>query len=203
MLCVRHGLSTWNLARRWQGQADPPLSDAGRHGAAELAEALATTVAHGTAASVWSSDLQRARATAEIIAARLGVGPVTVDPRLREADVGPWQGLTSPEIDERWPGFLAAGRRPDGFEADGELLGRVVPALVDIARTAPVDAPPIVVAHAGVLRAVRRHSGAVDDHLANLAGLWFAVEPAGGTIQFTGLFAAPPVAFGARGNGET
>ena len=113
LLCVRHGLSTWNLERRWQGRADPPLSDVGEQGAVELAEALATTVAHGSNASVWSSDLQRARATAEIIAERLGAGPVTVDGRLRETDVGPWQGLTSPEIEERLAGLprRAAGDR--------------------------------------------------------------------------------------------
>ncbi len=188
LLCVRHGLSTWNLERRWQGHADPPLSDVGERGAIELADALATTVAHGSNASVWSSDLQRARATAEIIAERLAAGPVTVDGRLRETDVGPWQGLTSPEIEEGWPGYLAEGRRPDGFEPDADLLDRVLPSLGDIARAVPAGAVPIVVAHAGVLRAVRRHTGAVDEHLANLAGLWFAVEADTGEIRFTGLF---------------
>ena len=123
-----------------------------------------------------------------IIAERLGAGPVTVDGRLRETDVGPWQGLTSPEIEERWPGYLAEGRRPDGFEPVADLLDRVLPALRDIARAVPAGAVPIVVAHAGVLRAVRRHTGAVDEHLANLAGLWFAVEPDTGEIRFTGLF---------------
>ncbi len=141
---------------------------------------MATTVTHGPNTSVWSSDLQRARSTAEIIAERLGAGPVNVDGRLRETDVGPWQGLTSPEIEEGWPGYIAAGRRPDGFEPEADLLDRVLPALLDIARAAPAGGVPIVVAHAGVLRAVRRHSGAVDEHLANLAGLWFAVDPASG-----------------------
>ena len=202
LLCVRHGLSTWNLEKRWQGRADPPLSEAGIDGAVELAEALATTVAHGPHTPVWSSDLRRALATAEIIANRLGAGAVNVDGRLREADVGPWQGLTSPEIEEGWPGYIAAGRRPDGFEPEADLLGRVLPALLDIARGVPSGAVPIVIAHAGVLRAVRRHTGAVDEHLANLAGLWFAVDPARGAVSFTGLFAAPPVAFGARGNRE-
>ena len=202
LLCVRHGLSTWNLERRWQGRADPPLSEAGVDGAVELAEALATTVTHGPNTSVWSSDLQRARSTAEIIAERLGAGPVNVDSRLREADVGPWQGLTSPEIEEGWPGYIAAGRRPDGFEPEADLIARVLPALFDIARGAPAGGVPIVVAHAGVLRAVRRHSGAVDEHLANLAGLWFAVDPASDAVRFTGLLATPPVAFGARGNRE-
>jgi broad specificity phosphatase PhoE len=66
----------------------------------------------------------------------------------------------------------------------------VLPALVDIARRTPPDVVPIVVAHAGVLRAVRRQAGAVDGHLANLGGLWFAVEPDDGTVGFVGLFAA-------------
>jgi broad specificity phosphatase PhoE len=188
VLCVRHGLSTWNLARRWQGRADPPLSPEGRAGAAELAAALAMTVGHGSRVRVWSSDLQRARETAEIIAAELATTPVITDARLLEADVGEWQGLTTTEIEAGWPGYLAAGRRPPGFEPDATLIGRVVPALEDIAATAGHDGVvPIVVAHAGVLRSVRRHSGAGDEHLANLGGLWFAIEP--GTIRFTGLFA--------------
>ncbi|HEU4840819.1 MAG TPA: histidine phosphatase family protein [Ilumatobacteraceae bacterium] len=187
VLCVRHGLSTWNLARRWQGTADPPLSDEGRAGAAELAAALSSTIGHGPRVRIWSSNLQRAHETATIIAARLGCGPVTVDPRLVEADVGEWEGLTVADIEADWPGYLAAGRRPPGFEPEADLLARVVPALEDIAGTATAaGVVPIVVAHAGVLRAVRRHSGAGDEHLANLGGLWFAIEP--GTVRFSGLF---------------
>lgn len=86
-----------------------------------------------------------------------------------------------------WPGYLAAGRRPPGFEVETELLARVLAALEDVAAVATTAGiVPVVVAHAGALRAVRRHSGAGDEHLANLAGLWFAVEP--GSIRFTGLF---------------
>jgi broad specificity phosphatase PhoE len=188
LLCVRHGLSTWNLARRWQGRADPPLSDAGRAGAIDLADALAATVGSGSRIAVWSSDLRRAASTAEIIAGRLDAGPVAVDPRLRESDVGPWEGLTSAEIEKRWPGLLAANRRPDGFESEHELLARVLPAFGDIARDTPAGVVPIVVAHAGVLRAVRRHAGAVDEHLANLGGLWFGVDPDAGDVHFVGLF---------------
>jgi len=184
VLCVRHGLSTWNLLRRWQGQADPPLSDEGRDGAAALADALGATFSDRPA-GVWSSDLQRAADTAAILAARLDAGPVVIDGRLREADVGPWQGLTAAEIEAGWPGFLAAGRRPPGFEPEPALVSRVVAALEDVA--AAVDGRlPIVVSHAGVLRSLRRHCGAVDDHLPNLAGMWFSVSP--GAISFGGLF---------------
>jgi probable phosphoglycerate mutase len=195
VLCVRHGLSTWNLARRWQGRADPPLSDEGRAGARELGEALATTIGRGPRVRVWSSSLRRAHETATIIAEHLDAAPVVVEPRLIEASVGPWEGLTTPEIERGWPGYLAEGRRPDGFEPEADLIARVVPALADIAAVAD-GAVPVVVAHAGVLRTLRRHAGAADEHLANLAGLWFAVSP--GEVRFTGLFepshhpAAPP-----------
>lgn len=188
LLCVRHGLSTWNLVRRWQGRADPPLSDEGRAGAVELGAALAATLGSSSSVAVWSSDLQRAASTAAIIAEVLGSDPVTIDTRLREADIGPWQGLTSVEIEQGWPGMLADGRRPAGFEPEHELLARVLPALDDIARTVPPNTVPIVVAHAGVLRTVRRHAGADDEHLANLGGLWFAVDPDAGDLHFVGLF---------------
>lgn len=185
VLCVRHGLSTWNLVRRWQGRADPPLSDEGRAGARELAAAIATTIGTGPRVRVWSSSLQRAHETATIIADHLGAAPVTVEPRLIEASVGPWEGLTSAEIEAGWPGYLDSFRRPEGFEPEADLVGRVVPALEDIAAAAS-GAVPVVITHAGVMRTLRRHAGAADEHLANLAGLWFAVAP--GTIRFTGLF---------------
>jgi probable phosphoglycerate mutase len=184
VLCVRHGLSTWNLLRRWQGQADPPLSDEGRDGAAALADALEETFGDRRT-SVWSSDLQRAADTAAILAGRLDAGPVVIDERLREADVGPWQGLTAAEIEAGWPGYLADGQRPAGFEPEAALVGRVVAALEDVAAGSD-GRLPIVVSHAGVLRALRRHCGALDDHLPNLAGMWFAVAP--GTVGFGGLF---------------
>jgi probable phosphoglycerate mutase len=184
VLCVRHGLSTWNQLRRWQGQADPPLSAEGREGAATLGDALGETFGDRPAA-VWSSDLQRAAETAAILATRLDAGPVVVDRRLREADVGPWQGLTAVEIEERWPGFLATGARPPGFEPEGELVERVIAALEDVAAAAD-GRLPIVVSHAGVLRSLRRHCGALDDHLPNLAGMWFDVAP--GAVGFGGLF---------------
>ena len=134
---------------------------------------------------MWSSDLQRAAETAGILATRLDAGPVVIDRRLRETDVGPWEGLTAVEIEAGWPGFLATGARPPGFEHEAELIDRTVSALEDVAAGAD-GRLPIVVSHAGVLRALRRHCGALDDHLPNLAGMWFSVAP--GTVEFGGLF---------------
>src|SRR3954452_11777953 len=78
LLLVRHGQSEWNAVGRWQGQADPPLTELGR------AQARAAARAIGELDAVFSSDLRRARETAEVIAECIGVGPVISDAGLRE-----------------------------------------------------------------------------------------------------------------------
>src|SRR5687767_12818211 len=97
VLLVRHGQSTWNAEGRWQGWADPPLSELG----ATQALTAANHVEHVDA--VVSSDLVRARETAEIIAKALGIAEVEAFRGLRERGAGDWTGLTRPEIEERWP----------------------------------------------------------------------------------------------------
>jgi probable phosphoglycerate mutase len=92
LLLVRHGETDWNAEGRLQGHTDRPLNDFGRRQAAQLAEELA---GDGIAA-VYASDLARARETAEIVAARLGL-PVRLDPDLREKNWGTWEGLTPAE----------------------------------------------------------------------------------------------------------
>jgi broad specificity phosphatase PhoE len=172
LLLVRHGESTWNAQSRWQGQADPPLSPLGEQQAEEAAERLAE-IASITA--VWTSDLVRARRTAELIASRLGVDRVRDEPRLRERDVGSWSGLTRAEIEERWPGFLAARRSPPDFEGDVELLARTragLLAAVDGSRSSDV----LVVTHGGVVRTFERSLGATPDKLPNLAGRWILAD---------------------------
>jgi len=84
LILVRHGQSTHNAQARLQGQADPPLSDAGR---AE-AELLRPALARFDEDRVLTSDLQRASQTAEL----LGYPGARRDPRLREIDVGAWEG---------------------------------------------------------------------------------------------------------------
>src|SRR5207302_10768657 len=110
LLLVRHGESEWNAVGRWQGWADPPLSELGQRQAAVAARAV------GAVDAIVSSDLQRASQTAAIIAGELGIGPVVVDVALRERAAGTSTGLTRDEIDEQFPGSLANGERPDGYE---------------------------------------------------------------------------------------
>ena len=127
LLVVRHAESVWNLHGRWQGHADPPLSVAG------AAQARAAAANLDRVECVVSSDLDRARETAEIIAESLSAGPVTCDPGWRERDVGLWQGLTTEQIERDFPGDLAAGNYPPGWESDVSLIGRVFDAAHRIA----------------------------------------------------------------------
>jgi broad specificity phosphatase PhoE len=168
VLLVRHGQSEWNAEGRWQGQADPPLTDLGRLQAREAARAL------GTVDAVWASDLQRAVETATIIADQLGVGPVVVDPDLRERDAGEFSGLTRPEIAARFPGYLDDGRRPPGWEPDEALVARALRALHAIAAEVP-GGDVLVITHGGLVYALEQHLGEEFVRLANAEGRWLEV----------------------------
>jgi broad specificity phosphatase PhoE len=92
LLLVRHGETDWNAEGKLQGHSDRPLNDYGRR----QAQALADRLAGEDIDAVYASDLSRARETAEIVGAKLGL-PVVVDPDLREKNWGNWEGLTSDE----------------------------------------------------------------------------------------------------------
>ena len=167
ILLLRHGQSVWNAAGRWQGRADPPLSPLGR----EQARVAIDSLDHVDA--VFSSDLVRARETAEILATE---HEVQFEPRLRERDGGEWTGLTRPEIEAQWPGYLADGRRPEGFEEDEQVIERARGAIARITAEVP-DGIVIVVSHGGLVRAVERHLGLEDGGpVPNLGGRWISVE---------------------------
>ena len=120
---------------------------------------------------VVASDLARAHDTARIIATALDMA-VDTDPAFRERHAGPWQGLTRPEINERWPGAIGAHEWPKGYELDEAVMNRVIPALRDVASR---SSRALIVAHGGVIRALDRVSGAPDEAIPNLAGRWYGV----------------------------
>jgi broad specificity phosphatase PhoE len=156
LVLVRHGETDWNRERRFQGHADQPLNDTGR----EQARLLARTLDGERIDAVYTSDLARARETAEILAAGLDREVVALR-ELREIDVGEWQGLTWPEIENRFPEGVATWReRGYGWE-EGETyeqLGqRVVDALTRIAARHPTQRV-LVVAHGGTVRVTRAHA---------------------------------------------
>lgn len=121
---------------------------------------------------VASSQLERARHTATIIAEHLGIGPVEVDERLQETHVGPWEGLTRSEIEQQWPGFLQARRKPDGFEPDEDIVTRMTSAFLDIGERCE-NGTALIVSHSGVIRTMRFMMSVANPRLPNLGGSWF------------------------------
>ena len=160
LLLARHGESDWNRAGRWQGHADRPLTDLGREQARELAGRLESTELD----AVYSSDLERARETAAIVAGphRLPVRELTA---LREVDVGSWSGLTRAEAEHRFPdGYRRWLGGSEGWE-DGEtyeqLRERVVDAVLTISAQHSGERV-LVVAHGGSIRAIHAAALSVD-----------------------------------------
>jgi glucosyl-3-phosphoglycerate phosphatase len=148
VILLRHGLTDYNAAGRFQGQADVPLNQTGITQAAEAAAALMNQ----GVTRIISSDLVRAEITAKIIGDRLGL-PVLLDSRLQEINVGGWAGLTPAEIGEVDPQFwgpLLAGQ--DGpHSATGETATgagrRVADALAEHAEAAENDEVLLVIGH--------------------------------------------------------
>jgi broad specificity phosphatase PhoE len=154
ILLARHGETDDNIPPiRVQGLTDTPLNDTGRRQAGELAERLAGE----TIVSLWTSDLSRARETAEIVGARIGLEP-RLDARLREASRGRWEGRRFIDIERDEPELYAAWRRAGetfrfpGGESLKEQMDRVLACLADVASTA--ELPALVVCHGGSIRVV-------------------------------------------------
>ncbi len=161
LFLARHGETEWNLERRWQGHADPPLNPTGRAQAA----VLAGVVAGLGIGAVYSSDLCRAHETAAIAAEGLGLD-VRLEAELREVDVGEWSGLTTPEIELRFPDGAARRRagatgweHGETYEAMGERVER---ALAAIAARHP-GGHVLVISHGGPIRSVRQAAGCTLD----------------------------------------
>lgn len=144
---VRHGETDWNLQGRYQGQSGEGLNATGFL----QAQTLAACLKPHTFASIYSSDLQRAVQTAEIIAKALGL-TVQTDPRLREICLGDWEGKEFAAIQstqrELWQQRLRdpAHFRPPGGENVLEVAQRVHLALKDIT-TQYLDSNVLVVSH--------------------------------------------------------
>ncbi|MFM8237999.1 MAG: histidine phosphatase family protein [Actinomycetota bacterium] len=179
LLMLRHGESEWNVAGRWQGWADVPLT---ARGEAEAGRRAAHLARDGVAPrAIYTSDLVRASRTAEIIAAHLEV-PLVVHEGFRERHVGEWSGLTNDEIDAGWPGQREQWRRgeipsPPGGETDAELLARFDAGLTD-ALAHVGTGHLLVVGHNGNVRAAARRAGGNvgATRVPNLSGFWFTID---------------------------
>ncbi len=175
LLLLRHGQSVWNADGRWQGRADVELSALGEAQAREAAGRLAA----GDFNRLVSSNLQRARRTAEILGEALGLA-VEIDPELREIDVGEWQGLTRAEIRARAPGALAdwsEGRTEStpGGELRADLTERARLALLRAAAASAPGDRVLLVSHGALIRNLDRHLGLKPQGMDNLSGRWYEV----------------------------
>ena len=156
ILLVRHGETEWNLARRYQGWSDSPLTARGIAQAEAIGRYLCTD-SDAAGAMIVASPIGRARRTAEIIRGCLGRRePLRFDDRLRELSFGSWDGLTRAEIAALRPGAFDDEQRHEWYFAmpDGEtyevFAGRIGAWLAEAG-----EEPLIVVTHGVVTRILR------------------------------------------------
>jgi len=158
LVLIRHGQTTWNQEGRYSGQTDIPLSEEGLRQAQHLAERLRGQ----SFQAIYSSDLQRARQTAEPIARATGA-PLYFDPRLREINQGEWEGMLFEDIRRRfldlWQHRLQNPHTaaPPGGETVGQVRERVLGALEEILQAHPQGRVAIV-AHGLVLALILTHA---------------------------------------------
>ena len=194
VLLLRHAQSEWNALGLWQGQADPPLSQEGRRQTSVAAARIGAEPWFDGFDLVVSSDLIRARQTAELLADGLDLAvPPVFDEGLREFDAGEWSGRTLAEIEKVWPGEVERFTRglvdsPPGGENRRDFDRRVSEAICRIARLADQTSAPsvLLVAHGGVVSSIARTAGLARRHIGHLAGYR-------GRLGNTGLLPDEPV----------
>jgi probable phosphoglycerate mutase len=152
---IRHGETDWNRELRFQGQRDIPMNDHGRRQAARNGRAISGILK----ADQWRlvcSPLGRAVETMRLALQAAGEShrEFAIDPVLREANYGAWEGLTLIEIGEKFP-EAARAREADKWgyvPRDGESYAMLSKRTADWLKT--LDGPTFVVSHGGVLRAL-------------------------------------------------
>jgi alpha-ribazole phosphatase len=174
LILIRHGETDWNIEGRYQGQSDTPLNQTGIQQARDMAHRLRQ--AHFDA--IFSSDLLRARQTAEILSEISGV-PLRVDPRLREIHQGEWEGMLFSDIRARYAQAFEERLRnplevaPPGGETVGQVRQRVLDAIQEIVEQFPHGSIAIV-SHGLSLAIIKVHFHNLDiatvwDHIPNNA----------------------------------
>jgi broad specificity phosphatase PhoE len=163
LVLVRHAQTDWNVERRFQGQLDVPLSARGQVEAMEVARWLASLTVNFS--TLYSSDLSRAVETARPIAALQPDINVSHAQALRELDCGEWQGLTTFQVEEKYPGQLRRWREDiKGFTLPG---GEGVP---DVQHRMTQYVSEAVQRHAGEAILVVSHGAALTAYLAAING---------------------------------
>ena len=153
-LLIRHGATAHTAQGRFSGCTgdDPPLSEVGERQAALLAARLTTV---GGVDAVVASPVRRARRTAEVLAGALG-SDLHLEDDLREIDFGRWEGRTGTDVQQRWPGELAAWRASSAVAPpDGECVEQVAARVAGVRQRWAQRRPGATVAFVSHLYPVR------------------------------------------------
>ena len=189
LLLVRHGQIQANLDRVWHGSTDSALTQQGREEAQAAGRFLAA--AHAGAAALYTSPLERARATADAISGATGLEPIS-DPGIGEFGIGDLEGESYASLytehllfekirDPNWA--------PPGGESVGQVLERVIGAFQRIAGRHP-GREVIVVSHGAAMGLALAHliDGDAMDwqkyHKHNCGVSEFVLEPAPSLVHF-------------------
>ena len=145
LILIRHGETDWNIEGRYQGQSNVPLNSSGLKQAEELAQELR----HEAINAIFSSDLARARQTAQMLS-QINGAPLFLDRRLREIHQGEWEGMLFDDIRTRYTKAFQERLRdplqvaPPGGETVGQLRERVLKAIEEIIAQYPHGSVAIV-----------------------------------------------------------
>lgn len=166
LIMIRHGQTVFNATGRMQGHLDTDLSKAGY----EQAAAAAALLKDKNISAIVSSDLIRAKETARVIADSLDMD-FSIDRRLRETDLGLWQGMSSTEVDAQFPGARAIWRHdptwaPPQGESRVDVAKRARPVIDSLMRTSITwdEGPVLIVAHGGAISALTCHLLGLEHH---------------------------------------
>ena len=164
IVVVRHGQTEWSESGQHTGKTDIPLTDVGRAQAASLRPALARF----EFARILTSPRSRARETCQIAVPGL---PAEIDPNLEEWDYGEYEGITSPEIREKVPGWTIWTHGAPGGETPAAVAARTDAVLK---RCRAVEGDVLLVAHGHLLRVLAARWLGLDAP----CGRFFLLDPA-------------------------
>lgn len=160
LILVRHGETEWNKERRYQGQADIPLSSTGK----QQAKLVAKRLVEYKFDAIYASDLKRARQTASAITEKNNLTIIS-EPRLREMSFGVLEGLTWNEAQEQYPEVVTAwlndyNQPPEGGESLEVFTARITSFLNELKQK-----------HEGQIVLLTAHGGSLGEFLRLVLGL--------------------------------
>jgi glucosyl-3-phosphoglycerate phosphatase len=176
-LLLRHAQTASSQRGTWHSAHDEALLPSAKAAVVSASRRLSELAGSDCIALV-SSNLRRAVETAEVMRSVLALGPVTLDPLLRERDMGQWAGKSPTGIEAACPGVLAAwesGRLsgPPGGETDLQVAHRGLRALREYAHAEKKTV--VVITHGGIIRSINGLLTGRRPRVPHLGGYWLTL----------------------------